>query len=260
MDFNLYLDKYLQDKNESDNLYLIMGCMQQYLAAEDEEKKQKFFLYLKHLTEGSKITARNLFVLNDAAEDESYRGRIEDGMAAIRQHPKNAEGIFCDAAGEPARGEFLYEAYPFYMEYETRFHNKADYAAIVHAMGKLEAKFQDVFGWEDALFLMTLVDALDGMSKEIFEHYKSLEEIFKRSIKKCISRIKKEKPDLKAGLAMGYVIAKACSIKVLNSEKYIKYGLDVIAGEKEIMEAGDADITGLYMMADSMRYQFTDYK
>ena len=34
---------------------------------------------------------------------------------------------------------------------------------------------------------MTVIDVIDSMSREIFEHYKSLEEIFKKTIRNILA-------------------------------------------------------------------------
>ena len=65
--------------------------------------------------------------------------------------------------------------------------------------------------WEDTCFLMMLIDVIDSMSKEIFEHYRSLKEIFKRTIKKCMPALTGGETEEKVSLAMGYVIVKACN-------------------------------------------------
>ena len=260
MKYEEYLDSYLKSekKPEHTSPFLVMGCMEQYLAAETEEKKKLFLEYLSRLTEKSGVEGKNLFVLYDATKEELYREKIEKKMEFLRQCPKDRDGVFCDANGnmDTKPWDFLYEAYPFYMAYETRFHNKADYADFVLQTRKYEPALIQTVTWKDVCFLMSLVEVIDGTSKEIFEHYNSLQEIFKRTVKKIIPPLKNQEVEAKVGLAMGYVIAKACNIKILNSEKYIQIGLDLIeAGEKA--EEKDDEFAGLSMMADSMKRQFT---
>lgn len=257
-----FLDEYLMDgkEPESFSLLLMTGCMEQYLTGETEEEKNAFLSYLVRFTEKSGISGRNLFVLYDATKEESYREKIEQKMESLRQWPKNNDGIFCEAEGSTKLmpWKFLYEAYPFYMAYETRFHNKADYASFILQTRKFEPALIRTVAWEDVCFLLTLIGVIDGMSKEIFEHYKSLQEIFKRTIKKIIPPLTSQEVDVKVGLAMGYVLVKACNIKILNSEKYAETGLNLI--EKADRDAKDADIVGLSMMAESMKRQFTKYE
>ena len=81
----------------------------------------------------------------------------------------------------------MFSVYPFYMEYETRYHNKAEYAQIVRqllALAPSEQADMEQKGW----YLMAVIDVIDSMSREIFEHYKSLEEIFKKTIRNISCR------------------------------------------------------------------------
>lgn len=256
-----YLDSYLQSEKALERIspFLVMGCMEQYLTAETEEKKKAFLRYLSELTEKSGMKGKNLFVLYDATKEEVYREKIEKKMEFLRQCPKNADGVFCEPEGNQKRENwaFLYEIYPFYMAYETNFDNKADYASFVLQTRKFEPALIQKVAWKDVCFLMSLVEVIAGTSKEIFEHYNSLQEIFKRTVKKIIPPLKSQEVEAKVGLAMGYVIAKACNIKILNSEKYIQIGLDLIeAGERA--EEKDDELAGLSMMADSMKRQFAN--
>lgn len=112
--------------------------------------------------------------------------------------------------------------------------------------------------WEDTCFLMMLIDVIDSMSKEIFEHYRSLKEIFKRTIKKCMPALTGGETEEKVSLAMGYVIVKACNLKLLNGEKYVPTGMklmDVPQGYGE-----DEVIAGLSMMAESVKRQYLKYE
>lgn len=264
MNYEKYLEDYLMNEKETESvsLFLMTGCMEQYLTAETEEEKNAFLSCLTRLTEKSGISGRNLFVLYDATKDESYRDKIEQKMEILRQWPKNNDGIFCEPEDSTKlmSWKFLYEAYPFYMAYETRFHNKADYASFILQTRKFEPALIRTVAWEDVCFLLNLIGVIDGMSKEIFEHYKSLQEIFKRTIKKIIPPLTSQEVDAKVGLAMGYVLVKACNIKIINSEKYAQTGLNLIEkAEEDVKDAKDADIVGLSMMAESIRRQFTKY-
>ncbi|MDE6904932.1 MAG: hypothetical protein K2P76_08385 [Lachnospiraceae bacterium] len=262
MDYKIYLDQYLREEKAPGeiSIFLVTGCMEQYLMAETEEEKNFFLSSLKTITDKSSVRARNLFVLHDALDHEFYRGIIEDKMESLRQCPRNSDGIFCESAENPVPKpwDFLYEAYPFYMSYETYFHNKADYGDFYLQMRKFEPAMIRSVTWEDACFLMMLIDVIDSMSQEIFEHYRALKEIFKRTIKKSIPPLTSQEVDKKAGLAMGYVIVKACSIKVLNSEKYVHIGLSLIDAADGALE--DEGMAGLSMMADSVKRQFLKYE
>ena len=75
--------------------------------------------------------------------------------------------------------------------------------------------------------MVLLVDTIEAMSEEIFEHYRALQDICRREIKRFGST--------DAGLdgsgrrRLAYVIEKACGLGVLLSEKYedMAKGLEV---------------------------------
>lgn len=261
MNYKEYLNQYLEEKTPDKNsIFLVQGCMEQYLLAETEEEKKFFLSCLENISEKSGVRGKNLFVLYDAADKEIYREKIEDKMESLRQCPRNSDGIFCESQENPAPKpwDFLYEAYPFYMSYETYFHNKADYGDFYLQMRKFEPAMVRCVTWEDTCFLMMLIDVIDSMSKEIFEHYRSLKEIFKRTIKKCMPALTGGETEEKVSLAMGYVIVKACNLKLLNGEKYVPTGMklmDVPQGYGE-----DEVIAGLSMMAESVKCQYLKYE
>lgn len=252
MNYEEYLRGYLQNENEPEHTspFLVMGCMEQYLTAENPKQEKIFLEFLVDITEKSGIEAKNLFVLYDATGEEAYRERIEKNIEVLRQYPKNKDGAFCEPEEDAGTKswEFFYKVYPFYMAYETRFHNKADYASFVLQTRKFEPALIRTVTWRDVCFLMSLIEVIDNTSKEIYEHYKALVEIFKRTVKKVIQPLTSQEVEPKMGLAMGYVIAKACNLKVLNSEKYIQIGLEFIEAGKKA-EGKDTELIGLSMMA-----------
>lgn len=147
----------------------------------------------------------------------------------------------------------MFAVYPFYMEYETRYHNKAEYAKIVRqllALAPSEQAYMEQTGW----YLMTVIDVIDSMSREIFEHYKSLEEIFKKTIRNILAAGWNNDFSKKESAMMGYSIVKACNLGVLNSEKYAEIGLSMIDGLiKEPFDSKDSERMGIAMMAYAQR-------
>lgn len=118
--------------------------------------------------------------------------------------------------------------------------NKAGYNDIVNQLTEMRS------GKDAIWYVMALIDVLDHMSIEIFEHYKSLQEIFKKTIK-CIplgGDAKMQK------VCMGYAILKACNIGILNPEKYLETGRTLIDGAiDEPFDQKDDVSMGIMMMA-----------
>lgn len=182
------------------------------------------------------------FVLYEQTGEEKYREEIEQYIDWLKSCPVEKQH------GQIPWNE-LYRMYTFYMEYETKYHNKAEYGIIVERLQMLRVPMEhwtSELGW----YLMTLIDVMDHMSQEIFEHYKSLEEIFKTTIRTVLKENRETDFEKKERAMLGYVILKACRLHVLNSEKYAPAGLSMIDGIiNERVETKDTEMTGIVMMA-----------
>lgn len=126
--------------------------------------------------------------LYDQTGEEQYRTWIERNAEWLKNSPQSENGVFgcVEDSSRNISGSVMFAVYPFYMEYETRYHNKAEYAQIVRQLLTLAPSEQtdmEQTGW----YLMTVIDVIDSMSREIFEHYKSLEEIFKKTIRNILA-------------------------------------------------------------------------
>lgn len=199
------------------------------------------------------------FVLYERNGDEKSREEIEQYKDWLKSCSCTREGVF-ENTGEQRRKipwNELYRIYTFYMEYETKYHNKAEYGIIVEQLRMLKVPdehWTTELGW----YLMTLIDVMDHMSQEIFEHYKSLEEIFKTTIRTVLKENWKANFESKECAMVGYAVVKACRLHVLNSEKYAQVGLSMIDGMiDELNGTNDTEMTGVVMMAyaESMNFK-----
>lgn len=249
MDLNLFLDNYLKKRKENDNAgdtgYILNGLRQLYEVTGEEKYRQIILQYadenfMSNICNGSseeeklqKINAgKILFLLYEMTGMEKYKNLLET-LAKEHLNCRNTKG--------------LYEVLPFQMEYETKFHNKAGYNDIVQQFIAMEKKESPEW------YAMALIDALEHMSIEIFEHYKSLQEIFKKTIKSI-----QVNPDAKLQNAcIGYAIVKACNMGILNPEKYSETGLRLIDGVIDDPLLWDDDMSaGILMMACAQSVQF----
>lgn len=219
-------------------------------------------------------TGKVLFFLYDETKEEKYRKAIEILMDQLRSHPRTKCNNFWHKKIYPNQIwlDGLYMAQPFYMEYETKYENKEHYDDIVNQFRNVRKYIYDeekklyyhaydetksmiwadketgkspnfwlrAMGW----YLMALIDTMDVMSEEIFEHYKALEVIFKEAVSGILQYQDKEsklfyqiidKADIEgnyletSGSSMvAYAILKACRMGVLNSEKYAGIGMGII--------------------------------
>ncbi|MCI8949249.1 MAG: hypothetical protein HFG49_04290 [Lachnospiraceae bacterium] len=106
---------------------------------------------------------------------------------------------------------------PDFTENDTKSGGKAHYGQIV-------ARFQE----EDCSKLKNLVhliDTIDQMSPEIYEHYRSLQDLFREHIRRLLESIRRPDGSYQAGTEkeleqLTYCIKKACADGTLLREKY----------------------------------------
>lgn len=174
---------------------------------------------------------------------EQARGGGEEALTEaaefIKMLPRDEEGVF--AAYKPdlnvyAAGRLTY---PVYMEYETRFGKKAGYADIAAQLACLGKRLAENYETgKSADFIGLLVDTLFVMSPEIYEHYRSLQDLLKENVRLFVqkeelilSRFPKE--ELATDLSgrepaffreAGEAIVRACEKELLSEEKYLVLG------------------------------------
>lgn len=188
-----------------------------------------------------------LFYIYDLTGEERYRKAIERLQNKIRGLKRDMNGNFVWEDG-------LEKIFPFYMEYETRYNKKANYNDIAARLPDIREK------GEKASYLMALIDVIDAMSIEIFEHYKTLEKLFKEEIKKIlpefIGQVREQTRGTEEGdfvrnrinsvyiFTVAYAIIKACRIGVLSKEKYEGTGFEAF---RSVMDKKEC--IGIFMMA-----------
>lgn len=324
-----YLSNYKNYKtywNYEDGCVLI-GCVQLYQATGDDFYKEFVLKYMKDFIcedgtiqnyelEKYNIDSINagkvLFFCYAETKEEKYYQAIERLMDQLRSHPRTECGNFWHKKIYPNQIwlDGLYMAQPFYMAYETQFHNKANYNDIIAQFSNVrkylfdeekqlyyhaydESKTQcwadkktgtspnfwlRSMGW----YLMALIDTMDAMSIEIFEHYKKIEGLFKEAIRGILKYQDNEnklfyqvidKGDIEgnytetSGSAMiAYAIMRACRMGVLSKEKYQETGmeiLDAIIEQKLTDENGRLSLSGICQVAglgpDSVRDGSVEY-
>ena len=109
------------------------------------------------------------------------------------------------------------------MDVKEAVKDKARYKDIVAYFQEL-----DTLGTDQ---LVLLIDTIDLMSEEIFEHYKALQAIFKEQVSEILKRREKEGgfgflTDSQKG-QLSYALQKAGNLKVLLWEKYEEYDMEL---------------------------------
>lgn len=79
--------------------------------------------------------------------------------------------------------------------------------------------------------LALLIDTIEQMSEEIFEHYKALEMILKKAVSEILTRREREGGfgflDDSQKCQLSYTLRKAGSLRVLLWEKYEEYDMEL---------------------------------
>ncbi|MCM1262891.1 MAG: glycoside hydrolase family 88 protein [Butyrivibrio sp.] len=157
------IEKILQGKKSTWNY--IDGCMIKAIlemyAITGDEKYFKFAddfidhkVYEDGTIEGYDVSELNidnvnagktLFELYDLTKKEKYRKAIDLIYSQIEQMPRTKEGNFWHKNIYPNQVwlDGLYMCQPFYMEYETRFNNKKNYADIFNQFEQVVNNMRD---------------------------------------------------------------------------------------------------------------------
>lgn len=239
-----------------------------------------------------------LFFLYEETKDEKYRKAIETVMDQLRSHPRTKCGNFWHKKIYPNQIwlDGLYMAQPFYMEYETKFNKKENYNDIIHQFENVrkylyneekalyyhaydEARIQFWADKETGLspnfwlrsmgwYLMALVDTADEISKEIFEHYSTLANLFKEAVHGILryqddssklfyqvidrSDVKGNYLETSGSAMIAYAILKGCRLGILLKEKYQAIGEEIFTNlvKHQLIEAeGKLALKGICSVA-----------
>ena len=171
-----------------------------------------------------------LFFMYDKTGEEKYRKAIEAVMDWLREHPENL-------SPSQISMEELYMVQPFYMEYETRYDKKAKYSDIIKQFEKADNMFRSGVDNIDqiGLYLISMIDALSGMSFEIYEKYRIIQDMFKAALTDLLKNYDKENCSYYGKMAgnaenamIAYAIIKACRMGIILKEKYAFVGMEIV--------------------------------
>ena len=233
-----------------------------------------------------------LFFAIDETGDERYRKALEYHMQRLHSHPRCRCGSFWhkDIYPDQIWLDGLYMAQPLYMEYETRFGGMENYADILNQFGNVRKYLYDektglfyhgfdearVQPWADPVtgcsanfwsraygwWLIALVDTVEVMNIQVYEHYAALRDLLRLSVKNLLQyRSTKNgliyqlinREDLAGNYteSSGSVMAAAAIMKgvrlgLLLPEKYLSAGKDMFETVcREKLRAGEDGIVRL---------------
>ena len=132
MDFDQFVSEYIAEDHDFEQLSVMVleGCRAWYpLAAEAEKQKlQEVMEKAARAAVGAHRFGRYVFFLYDQTGEEQYRTWIERNAEWLKNSPQSENGVFgcVEDSSRNISGSVMFAVYPFYMEYETRYHNKAE--------------------------------------------------------------------------------------------------------------------------------------
>ena len=102
----------------------------------EKQKLQEVMEKAARAAAGAHRFGRYVFFLYDQTGEEQYRTWIERNAEWLKNSPQSENGVFgcVEDSSRNISGSVMFAVYPFYMEYETRYHNKAEYAQIVRQL------------------------------------------------------------------------------------------------------------------------------
>ncbi len=116
------------------------------------------------------------------------------------------------------------EEMPAYAEQDTREGKKAHYGQIVEKFRAADcSRVRD---------MMALIDTIDRMSPEIYEHYRSLQDIFRANMHRLLETIREPEGifrvnDEEEKALLAACLEKACANRTLLGEKYQNLPIEV---------------------------------
>lgn len=214
-----------------------------------------------------------LFGLYEHFREERFRKAIDFLFDNLMKQPRTKSGSFWHKAIYPDQIwlDGLYMAQPFYMEYETKYNQKANYNDILgqfrnvrrlmwneqkqlyyHAYDERREMF-----WADketgcsknfwlrsiGWYLMALIDVIDNMSEELYEHYRELIAIFKEALDGVLKYrdggsglffqvvnqpyAEGNYTETSGSAMVAYAVMKAARLGVISLERYAFIGIDI---------------------------------
>lgn len=219
--------------------------------------------------------------------DARYKTAIDFHMQRLREHPRCQCGNFWHKENYPNQIwlDGLYMAQPFYMAYEKHFNKysqvqditsqfrnvrrflyNAEKGLSYHAFD--EARIQPWANKETGLsanfwlrsmgwYLMALIDCIDLSSKELYEHYRALVDLFRESLRGLLpyqdaatgmfyqvidhAEVPGNYLETSGSSMAAYALLKGVRLGVLDPEKYLPLGRKTFEGTAAKYLRADAD-------------------
>lgn len=259
---------------------LLSSVEKLYHATEDEDYCQWVVKVLKQLVtkEGNIQNADHdlsdyLFgnALYFAVEQENCKMAVQKLAENLTKQERFDATETCEGTFSRKLGD-TYKSQVFYMNYETKFGGKEHYNDIIAQYNIIRDKaFENVnkaLGTEEADLEMAeyacaAIDTMEVMEQPLYEIYDRLKTLFKEAVHAMNAASLKgfQEKESTAALLYSYAVLKGCRMKALQTEKYEKAALEILARAEERAEQGAVpDGTLIMAYAESLRNrEYQDY-
>lgn len=236
----------LREKREGNRMdgSLLKGCVDMYRATGDGEWRDAVL----------HTVSACVFPEEELKERESIKEIVSRGKAFFFAWDETGEERYKSAAGKlrDALRNFsfstpreLYAVQPFIAEYDTRFGDKQTYKTIVR---DFSAACREEKNEHDPFLPTALVDTVEKMDMQIYEHYRTLADLFLDRARDVFARQTKSEL-LAAGNAMVvYALLKGVRLDLLDGEKYLPFALRVATALKAACAAAGEHLGWRLMM------------
>ncbi len=151
-----------------------------------------------------------LFTAFAISKNDKFKKAIDKVIEAINDYNKDNEASIDNSI-------MLQE---YFMEHDTKFGGKEHYNYIISRFKKCNSNVEMCDLATIAEYMMALINTMSVMDQPIYEYYRELGFMYKDALKYAIGKGILEVDDYVVKGMVAYSMLKACSMKVILSEKY----------------------------------------
>lgn len=236
----------LREKREGNRMdgSLLKGCADMYRATGEREWRDAVL----------HTVSACVFPEEELKERESIKEIVSRGKALFFAWDETGEERYKTAAGKlrDALRNFtfstpreLYAIQPFIAEYDTRFGDKQSYKTIAR---EFAAACREEKNEDDPFLLAALVDTAEKMDMQIYEHYRTLADLFLSRARGVFSRQTALEPDAAGNAMVVYAMLKGVRLGFIDEEKYLPFALRVATALKAACAAAGEHLGWRLMM------------
>ena len=205
--------------NNREHALVVAAYISWYRQTQDETYCAQALDMLQHsvpVEEMCPAWAAHLFFAYEQTGDENWRVMIEQMLASMQQEPANLTGA--------------YDMLPFRMAYEMKLNRMAWVSRVAASFKNLHEKLfeaekgvhragegEDFSAEATAWFLLALVDAIEICDQQLYEHWRTMVDIFRVTLRGVLKHGFSDDAKLKIATS----IFKAVHLRIIDPERYL---------------------------------------